>query len=257
MNPPEPAKRRVGLYFVLILAVILTPLFFAFWIGRHSGGAGDDFTRLMNVGKGHYEKGDAAKAIDSFEKAVALQPTHPDALLNLANAYLLAGQSESAIAKAQAVLSMNNNEPAAHYLAGCANLRLKKFDEAIKALQQAKDLDRKVNAVSFQLGRAHLEAGHFQDAADQFAEILRFEPEYPAANFYLGQSLVRLGRQEEAKQAFDRHQQLLAGKPNPPVDASTYERCVYTQARVPFQLEQPAHNGIKVTFSDATTSAFG
>jgi Flp pilus assembly protein TadD len=257
MNPPESTKRRVAIYFVLIVAVILTPLFFAFWIGRQSGGAGDDFTRLMNVGKGHYERGNTAKAIEAFEKAVALQPTHPDALLNLANACLLAGQSEKAIAKAQEVLSMNHNEPAAHYLAGCANLRLKKFDEAIKALQHAKDLDRKVNAASFQLGRAHLEAGHFQDAADQFAEILQFEPEYPAANFYLGQALVRLGRQEEAKQAFDRHQQLLAGKPNPPVDDSTYERCVYTQARVPFQLEQPARNGVKVAFSDATASALG
>src|SRR5207248_11003144 len=115
-----------------------------------------EFARLMNTGKGYYEQGDAARAIDSFQKAVALQPTHPDALLNLANAYLLGGQSENAIKVAQQVSSMDPNGADASYIGGCGQPRLRKFDEAVKFLQPAKDLDRKVNAVSFQLGRAHL-----------------------------------------------------------------------------------------------------
>ncbi|PYL01180.1 MAG: hypothetical protein DME19_02515, partial [Verrucomicrobia bacterium] len=247
-------QRRVPLYFFMLL--VLAVLFFVFRFWRQSPGA-DAFARLMNTGKGYYEQGEAARAVDAFQKAAALQPTHPDALLNLANACLLAGQSEQAIQCAQQVSNMDPQSAAAYYIAGCANLRLRKFEEAIKSLQQAKAIDLKVNAVSLQLGRAHMELGQFQDAADQFSEIIRFEPEYPSANFFLGQTLLRLGRQEEARQALERHQQLITGKPNPPADASTFERCVYTQMRVPFQLEQPDRRGVKVSFADATQSAFG
>ena len=258
MKPVEPdrAWRRVAIYFVLLPILILVPLFFVVWLWLEAPGGGDEFARMMNTGKGYFEQGDAAKAIDSFQRAVALQPIHPDALLNLANACLLAGQSERAIQFALQVLSMDPNSAPAYYIDGCANMRLRKFEEAVKSLQQAKGIDRKVNAVSLQLGRAHFELGHFQDAVDQFSEIIQFEPDYPSANFFLGQALLRLGRQEEAKQALERHQQLITGKPNPPADASTFERCVYTQMRVPFQLEQPDARGVKVAFTDATPGAF-
>ena len=54
----------------------------------------DQFTRLTNLGKSQLEAGEANKAIEFFRQAVALQPTLPEAQLNLANASLLANQSE-------------------------------------------------------------------------------------------------------------------------------------------------------------------
>ena len=258
MNPVEPNRyrRRIALYCIAALAIVLVPLFFAYWLWQESPASGDEFARLMNTGKSYYEQGAATNAVEAFQSAVVLQPTHPEALLNLANARLLAGQSEEAIKSALQVLSLDPNSAAAYYIAGCANLRLRKFEEAVKFLQQAKDIDPKVNAVSLQLGRAYLEWEHYQDAAAQFAEIVQFAPDYPSANFFLGQALLRLGRQEEAKQALERHQQLIAGKPNPPADASTFERCVYTQMLVPFHLEQPDRRGARVTFADASQAAF-
>src|SRR6185312_9338179 len=111
----DHSERRVPAYFFIALAGVLFALFFVFWFRRQSSG-GDEFARLMNTGKGYYEQGEAARAIDAFQKAVALQPTHPDALLNLANACLLADQGENAVARAREVLSMDNNEAAAHYI---------------------------------------------------------------------------------------------------------------------------------------------
>src|SRR5882724_11109098 len=259
MNPVEPdrSQRRIALYCVAVLTIILAPLFFAFWLSRKAPSGADEFARWMNTGKSYYEQGDATNAVEAFQKAVALQPTQPDPLLNLANACLLAGQSENALKFAQEVLSLDPDSAAAYHIGGCANMRLGKFEEAIQILQQAKDIDPKVNAVSLQLGRAHMELQHYQEAADQFSEIIQFAPDYPFANFFLGQALLRLGRQEEAKQALDRHQQLITGKPNPPADASTFERCVYTQMRLPFQLDQPEPRGVRVTFADATRTAFG
>src|SRR6185437_10975013 len=139
----DHSERRVPAYFFIALAGALFALFFVFWFRRQSSG-GDEFARLMNTGKGYYEQGEAARAIDAFQKAVALQPTHPDALLNLANACLLADQGENAVQFAQQVLGIDPQSAAACYVAGCANLRLRKFEEAVRFLQQAKDIDRKV-----------------------------------------------------------------------------------------------------------------
>jgi len=160
MNPVEPdrSQRRIALYFVAVLAVILTPLFFVFWLyNQQAPSGGDEFARWMNTGKSYYEQGKATNAVEAYQKAVALPPTDPDPLLNLANACLLAGQSENALKFAQQVLSLDPDSAAAYHIGGCANMRLEKLEAAIQLLQQAKDIDPKVNAVSLQLGRSHLE----------------------------------------------------------------------------------------------------
>src|SRR2546427_12816274 len=97
-----------------------------------------------------------------------------------------------------------------------------------------------------------MELQHYQEAAEQFSEIIQFAPDYPFANFFLGQALLRLCRQEAARQALAPHQQLITAKPNPTADASTFERCVYTQMRLPFRLDQPEPRGGNVTFADAS-----
>src|SRR5262245_57510423 len=254
MNPPfrnNSMRPRLGL---LICAFALS----AFLVGcgkKEPSESVDEFVRLMNVGKSHYEKGDATKAVEAFEKAVALAPTHVDGRLNLANAYLLAGRANDAIQQAQEVLKLDPKSPAAYYLEGCAYLRLSKFDEAISALQTAKNIDVTVNPVSFQLGRAFQGSGKLEEALKEFKEVTEFEtnkvaPIYIAAQYNISQTLVRLGRTDEASQALEEHRKLLADRGNaPPADVSTYERCVYTEARVPFVLEQPDKTGIKVQFS--------
>src|SRR5439155_17906535 len=108
--------------------------------------AGDDFSRLTNLGRTYYEKGEPQKAIKSFEQAVRLNPSHPEARLNLANSYLAANQPEKALADAQRVIESDKNSGAYYFIVGCAYLRLNQPAEALKMLQQAKTLDATVPA---------------------------------------------------------------------------------------------------------------
>ena len=213
--------------------------------------------RLTNTGKNYYDRGEAQKAVAVLEQALALNPSHGDAHLNLASAYLLANQPDKALAQAQETLKQDPNSAAALYLAGCASLRLGQSESAVKYLQGAKDIDRTVNAVTFQLGRAHQQMGHFEEAANDFREVIQFEPQHPAAHYNLSQCLVRLGKTEEANQELLLHQKINAAQGARITDPSAFERCVYTEVRAPFQLELPAEKGIKVTFTDVTSTAFG
>lgn len=217
----------------------------------------DEFANLASVGKNQYDQGQAEKAAATFEKAVVLQPANADARLNLANAYLLANLNEKALQAALEVLKLDPNSPAARYVAGCAALRLSRFEEAVKYLQECRDIDPKVNAVSFQLARAHQNLGHYEEAAALFQEVVQWEPQHPAAHYLLSQVLLRLGRKEEAQQEIELHSALAAHKPAQASNPAFFERSVYTEARVPFVLEQPEKEGIPVTFSDATVAFFG
>ena len=79
---------------------------------------------------------------------------------------------------------------------------------------------------------------------------------HAAAHYLLGQALLRAGRQDEAKQELQLHQANVEGG-GPAVSAATFERSKYTQARVPFKLDQPDKEGIRIRFIDATKETLG
>src|SRR5205814_1792846 len=54
----------------------------------------------------------------------------------------------------------------------------------------------------------------------------------------------------------EQHQANIEGG-GPGATAATFEKSKYTQARVPFKLEQPAKDGIKMRFVDATKEVLG
>ncbi len=221
-----------------------------------AAGGDDDFLRLSNVGKAQLDRGEAAPAVASFEKALALQPDHPDARLNLANALLLAGEDAKARALAESVLTQERGSAPALYVAGVASLHQRDFTNAIQFLQQAKDLDIRINAVSLQLGLAYEGISRWEEALAQYEEIAQFDPEFPGVHFRLATVYRRLGREADAQAQTTAHTAWLAKTPNASLTPAGLERCKYTEARVPFQLEQPLREGVKVVFTDVSAEVF-
>src|SRR5205823_5085481 len=160
--------------------------------------------------------------------------------------------------ESQEALKLDGNSAAAYYLLGSSDLRMQKYEPAVQALQQARHLDPTVAAVSFQLGRAHQALRQWEAARDALQDAVDLEPQHIAAHYVLSQVLLRLGDQPAATKELEKHKQVLAKLPDGQPDESTYEKCVYTQINVPFDLaEQPAGQGVKVTFTDVTATAFG
>src|SRR2546425_11760394 len=113
MNFAEARTSRGWAFLGPIFTCYLVLIVCFFTACTHRPSANDEFVRLMNLGKSHYESGQADKAIGAYQQALALSPTNPDAHLNLANAHLLAGQSENALKEAREVLSLDPNSVAA------------------------------------------------------------------------------------------------------------------------------------------------
>jgi hypothetical protein len=211
----------------------------------------------MNAGKNYLDQGDATNALSIYKKAEALIPNDADVHLNLANAYLIGGGAAEAIREAEEVLKLEPNSAAAWFIKGSACLRLANPEEAAKALENVKRIDPGAAATFFQLGRARMGMQHWNEAIAAFQEGLRMEPNrlHSAAHYLLAQSLLRAGRPEEAQQQLQQHQASLEGG-GTTVNDATFERSKFTQARVPFRLEQPVREGIQVRWVDASEEVF-
>ncbi|MFN0066391.1 MAG: FG-GAP-like repeat-containing protein [Limisphaerales bacterium] len=240
-----------------VLAAVLALAVLAAGCGRRAADADEEFLRQSTLGKAAYEGGRPEEAVAAFARAVALQPVHPEARQNLANALLRAGRGDEAAAQARELLALVPNSGAGHYLLGAALLRAGRPAEALPPLQTAKDIDRTVNNVSFLMARAHQELGQFEPAAALFEECLQFEPEHPSAAYQLAQVLNRLGRADEAARWMTQHQSIAVQRAGTTVDQNALEACAYTEIRVPFRLEQPDADGVPVTFKDATAEFLG
>src|SRR5437773_1056541 len=216
------------------------------------------FLSLMNAGKNYLDQGDATNALAIYKKAEAIVPNNADLRLKLANCYLLGGAAVEAIKEADEVLKLEPNSAAAYFVKGSAYLRLSNPEEAAKALENAKKIDPGETATFFQLGRARMGLKQWEEAIAAFQEGIRLDPNHlhSAAHYLLAQALLSAGRQTEAQQELQLHQANVEGG-GPAVNTATFERSKFTQARVPFKLEQPDKEGIRMKFIDATKEVLG
>ncbi|MBF8305567.1 MAG: Tetratricopeptide 2 repeat protein, partial [Acidobacteria bacterium] len=221
------------------------------------GSPSDQFLSLMNAGKNYLDQGDATNALAIYKKAEAIVPNDADVQLNLANSYLAGGAAVEAIREADEVLKFDPNSAAAYFVKGSAYLRLSNPEEAAKALENAKKIEPGQTATSFQLGMARMGLKQWDEAITAFQEGIRMDPNrlHSAAHYLLAQALLRAGRQDEAQKILQQHQANTEGGPT--VSAAPFERSKYTQARVPFKLDQPDKEGIRLRFVDATKEALG
>jgi cytochrome c-type biogenesis protein CcmH/NrfG len=221
-------------------------------------GLSDRFLSLMNAGKNHLDQGEATNALALYTQAAALAPSNVDVHLNLANSHLLAGASPEAIRAAEEVLRLEPNSAAAYFVKGSAYLRLANPEEAVKAFENVQKLDTGDAATCFQLGRARMELKQWDAAVAAFREGLAMDPNrlHAAAHYLLAQALVRAGRQDEADEQFRQHQASIepGGRPS---TTATFEKSKHTRPRIPFRLDQPDAEGVKVTFVDATQATLG
>ncbi|MBI1841803.1 MAG: VCBS repeat-containing protein, partial [Verrucomicrobia bacterium] len=208
----------------------------------------------MNAGRNFIGQGDSSNAIVAYTKALSIAPNDPDLRLNLASAHLLAGEAEQAIREADVALQLEPNAAAAYFVSGSAYLRLSKPEAAVKAFENVKKIDPGEAATFFQLGMARMGLEQWTEAIAAFQEGIRMDPNHlhSLAHYQLAQSLLRAGRSDEAQKLLQLHAANSEGG-GPAASAATFEKSKYIQPRVPFRLEQPRRDGIRIRFVDATS----
>lgn len=167
-----------------------------------------------NLAALHQIGGRAAESIPLLERAIALQPAYPEALLNLGNALQTTGRSEDAIKAFRQAIGLNPALPEAHTGLGVALQVVGQFDEAIRHHREALELRPAYPAAWSNLGVALRATGNCrQEAIAAFREALRLNPEYPEALSNLGLALLSDGQSEAGLAS---QHQAIAINPNHP-----------------------------------------
>jgi len=112
--------------------------------------------------------GNLDRAIQCFEKALALAPQDTDALNNLAVAYLNKGENTKAINRLKQCLNINPHYGGAYLNLSVAYYRIGRLDKAEEAARQAVDMFEKPDLQA----QAYYNLGFLLDDRERFPEAL-------------------------------------------------------------------------------------
>jgi tetratricopeptide (TPR) repeat protein len=127
-------------------------------------------------GFGHYQKDEAALAIDNLNKAIGLNPYHAEYYGLLAFVLLGSKDFTGALGKANEGLAIESDNITCLNARAMALNKLKKTDEAIATMQNALAQDPDSEFTHTTIGWNLLERGRHQEAANHFREALRINP---------------------------------------------------------------------------------
>ncbi|MEK7730670.1 MAG: tetratricopeptide repeat protein, partial [Planctomycetota bacterium] len=226
-------------------------------LGVRAEGA-DDFVRVMNLGKAYLENRESAKAIETLNEAVKLDPKSAAAWRNLARAHLLAGKPDAALEALAKAAGIEAESAGTSYLTGLSHIRASRFEAAIPPLVAAIRLDAQTTALRFQLASAFQAAGQHEKAIEQLKEIVRLDPQHASAQYKLANYARQAGDQAEFQRRnleFMRLRKLFGDETRA---TEALERCIYTLPEAsPTQVRPERIAAIEVRFSDATDQVFG
>jgi tetratricopeptide (TPR) repeat protein len=116
------------------------------------------------------EASDPAAAMEAYRRALAVEPRHPDAHLNLGRLLHEAGELEAAEAHYRAAAEIAPEDAGARYNLGVVLEDLKRWSPAIAAYREALRLDEELAAAHFNLARLLQAKGRAAEALRHLAK---------------------------------------------------------------------------------------
>ena len=146
-----------------------------------------DYTSaIINLGNLFQNQANYSQAEELYERAISLDPRDPDAWVNLGNLYLhlaLTQQAKSAYEKA---IALKSNDVEAIIDLGAVLQRAGDFSAAEQAYQHAIAVDPSQAAAYCDLGALFLQQGNLAAAREQLIKAIEHNSSYALAYFDLG-----------------------------------------------------------------------
>lgn len=163
--------------------------------------------------------GAAPVVVESYEKAIELDPSSPFSWTELARAYIMQAQNLArqegmeekreealrlAIEKLQKAIELKADYAPAHYLTAAVFEQQGKSDEAVAKLEETKKVAGRDVGLAFQLGVVYWQRQDVEKARQEFERALALNPNYSNARYMLGLAYDRQKEKEKALAAFQK-----------------------------------------------------
>jgi len=156
-----------------------------------------------NMGNALKEKGQLEKAIAAYNKALALNPNYVDAYNNMGNALRGQGEFEEAIEAFNKALAITSDYPGGHGNIGNVLADQGKLEEAIEYYNKALLLKPNSEEIICNIGVTSEAQGKLEEAIEAYNKALVINPDYADAHLSLGFALLKSG---ELKRGLDEYE---------------------------------------------------
>ena len=157
-----------------------------------------------NLGVVYGARGMHDKAIEAYEKALAISPSYVKAHNNLGHAYFKTGKYYKAIDAFERALAGNPHLVEAHNNLGSVYLRTGKYDKAIAAYEKALVSNPNVAAVYLNLGNTYYAKGMLEEAITHYKKAIAINPNFAEAYNDLGNVYYKIGSYDLAGENLDK-----------------------------------------------------
>lgn len=161
-------------------------------------------------------------ALESYRKAIELEPASPFAYGEMGRVYILMAQDfkekqmeegkqealSLAVRNLEKAIELKSDYASAHYLLAVAYDQQGKEDEAILRLEETKKTAFQDTGIFFQLGMLYWRKEEWDKAQKEFEETIELSPDYSNARYMLGLVYDKKGEKNKAKEQFEKVAQL-------------------------------------------------
>lgn len=174
-----------------------------------------DAKQLNNQGTVYEQAGDAVKARELFERAVAADPSYAIARANLGKLLLEAGETEAARSHLEEALRLQPDSARAHYNLGFLHARAGDLETACPLFDRAVELDDGYTRAHYNRGLCLLGRRDLAGARGAFERVLELSPDDGNAHNQMGMILASQGDLAGAETHFVRAVELRPDDPGP------------------------------------------
>jgi predicted Zn-dependent protease len=154
------------------------------------------------LGLSAWKTGDHTRALEAFDAALRLEPTHRKSLLNSARVLLETSRPKDALNRIEQALAIEPLSGEGLRLMGRAHYELGEIDEAIDAYQRALALDDKDVWAMNNLGYLYIQQGRSDAALPPLARAVEIRGNVPVFQNNFGTALERSGHRVAAREAY-------------------------------------------------------
>jgi Flp pilus assembly protein TadD len=171
-------------------------------------------TLLAAEGDLRQAQGDASGASSSYQKALAISPGLPAALVGLARADLMTGKQSEGRSLLNAALARDPEDPIANGELGLLEAAADRWDNALKHLERSWEQNRSNPEIALKLARAYQEKQRPEDALTILQSIAPGMEDSASFHFQLAQVYTLLHRPAEAQSQRNAFSELQANNQN-------------------------------------------
>lgn len=139
-----------------------------------------------NLGNAYYNSGKYKEAIQSYEKAIRINPDDAEAYTNSGCAYAGLDMHEKAIESFKEAVRINPDSADAHYGLGVSYRALGMLEDAIESYELAIRNNPDSADAYYHLGDSYVDSGMYKKAIESYKQAIRLKPDFAEVHYCLG-----------------------------------------------------------------------